>query len=742
MRKIVILITLSLIMSRTCFSQVLDERLMNNLLGATDAVQEIANKEVADGEVWSSEEADLQVQINALKIQMEAQLEEPPCDCASNDVVPKDIAKEGPDWQLVLLVSTTSSRENAVLGNKRSSQVTGSVNSANWRAKEYDRAVEAGLITPAAGEDLLSQALAMKDYAENPNMIVVPNAIALDSKFVHMMEDRYDPDFGETSMIHPVNLIRFRSGHTQLDVDQYMSAILFDKMLSANSAEEVNQILSEDGGNLEFEQQLKIASMLTAALPYSDPRSEFDEEHTVGLRTLYDMLVAERNDNSDDGGICGDIHTATNTILSAMNPDLQLYTMSYATPGNQHVVSVVVDPTADQKLHVINYSNIHTTEDVDGTEGLTVPNSDGLRNMGTRVRLFKNQNGSNTSVATLNTPLGELLQEISTGELMKRFHPSHYNSNPRSNFQGGIGRLSEENRERMIDQGIKMISSRTTAGEEVLSVLVNTALFKQGEVLGRAHSVALSYNKVTPADGGTPNYVAYLTTEHIATALVEKVIPNVGAFSFGGFVGARLDAELDWMEDEDGELTFTGDGNLSIPFGVNGIAKFGDTSIEGGVGGDFEIGLHEQTRVFDFDYLPQNAMFFLNSLSANATLRQELPDVNASIYAGYEYLGIGSSDEKLIGEVGSLNTFKVGYSGKNVNIEFGYSLPGDGFSLLPGQNQQFSGNFEATLNEFIDVFGGTSLMVGPDGKIDSGRSSVDIGARIQIPVIVPKKKDE
>jgi hypothetical protein len=166
----------------------------------------------------------------------------------------------------------------------------------------------------------------------------------------------------------------------------------------------VKNLITTKGKDLSFDEQLKISSFSASMFEFNNDKAAFVQTAWSNDIGLVDLIKA---DNPSEGGICGDIHTASAVILGYMNPDLELYTISYATGWSQHFVSVVADPDDKNKIHIVNYGSIETKENINGVEALS-PGT--MEDLGHRIRIYKNKGDADIeSLATLKNDVGSFL---------------------------------------------------------------------------------------------------------------------------------------------------------------------------------------------------------------------------------------------------------------------------------------------------------------------------------------------
>lgn len=262
-------------------------------------------------------------------------------------------------------------------------------------------------------------------------------------------------------------------------VDQLVQA-----MQASQSRDEMykileNYIIQNGIRDLPMAEQVHFAAQIAEYFPYSDPRSEFQTAFNQGAVDVFQMLTT---DEDDLGGICGDIHAGHNDLIKRINPNIEAYTMSYATDNSQHVISYIADPDNPDAIYMTNYSRIEKK----GTDGVAalVPTNTSMDDVGERVRFFQYKNGEQDHVGTFRNDIGSLLYELATDPFERSATPN----DPRSSVQKIQGRWSKvvnkykeiekangetvvKHKSYVINNDLVMFRGTTNSGNELIGIL-------------------------------------------------------------------------------------------------------------------------------------------------------------------------------------------------------------------------------------------------------------------------------
>ena len=188
---------------------------------------------------------------------------------------------------------------------------------------------------------------------------------------------------------------------------------LFNQMHNSETEEQMFGILEEyiqanNIRDLSLKEQAEFAAMLESQFPYSDERASFMPEFNQGAVSTFTQITT---DESKWAGICGDIHAGHNELMKKINPNLEAFTMSYATDGGKHVISYIADPENPERIMLTNYAKVES-KSTDGVASL-VPTNTSMDEIGERVRFFQYKDGVQDHVGTFRNDVGSFLYEIS-----------------------------------------------------------------------------------------------------------------------------------------------------------------------------------------------------------------------------------------------------------------------------------------------------------------------------------------
>lgn len=472
-----------------------------------------------------------------------------------------------------------------------------------------------------------------------------------------------------------------------------------NSIANAKDINEVQTIIQTKTKDLSFEQQMQLASIFANYFNYNGDKASFVQSAWQQDAGLWNMLQAQVN--GEDLGVCGDIHSATNRLLKMMNPNLEVYLISYATDQSQHIVSLVQDPNDPNTHHVINYGTIQSATNSNGINSAGIqklPEQDGYWDMGDRIRVFApkdNDNDTNEHIATLKTDIGAFMYQMSVNEF-------EYGATP-MNQQNSVAAvdISKEKVDAAKDQtkedGVKVFQGKLSDGTDVVGLAYYHEKFKNmnedgtpknpnqfSMFNGTSAAYATSGDGYEFVDYNYRDYRLYLTNRgQIGTPIIEKY-----GFKFGGTVGYQVEGGM--VQDGDGYISI-GDGDAT--FMGKAFTEYNTKDhktklkLVGGV--DYSVGLKNATTYGNLKTLPSNIKLTSNAVNATISGTQKLKN-NQSV---------GFSNSFTATAVGGVNQSSFFYQKESNVVYVSLTTPTGGFTknkinLVPNNTNQINAGFQ------------------------------------------------
>lgn len=201
---------------------------------------------------------------------------------------------------------------------------------------------------------------------------------------------------------------RYLKDDCSIDVplDLLASRLGIQKIFATENDTQVNNILTELGQNLNFEQKIRFGAMLGGVLVsrYDNTRAA-NGTNGDGIVTFRDMIAAHQSGGKS--GVCRDMAVAVASSLKTMGVD-QSYVVAYQTANGGHAVVLAHDPNNPSKTYNLNYNYVTSTESGSSTSHLRVDGT--IPSVGTQMRIFT---AEGRPITVLPSHLGIALEEIS-----------------------------------------------------------------------------------------------------------------------------------------------------------------------------------------------------------------------------------------------------------------------------------------------------------------------------------------
>jgi len=446
----------------------------------------------------------------------------------------------------------------------------------------------------------------------------------------------------------------------------------YNQMVNASNYDEIKSILTAETQGMSVEEQINFASGIIGKLPYGDDRAAFKQSANQGSITLMDQLKIQKglwsgDISGDAGGVCGDIHFAGIEILKAVNPNLEGYTVSYATQGSQHMVALVVDPSNPDRAYVMNYSTVQVSDGLNGVDSIAITTSEtsgSFNKVMSNMRVFKDVNGKPEHVATFKTQVGSLLYQMSHSEHELGATPI-YEDQRRINSVGfeketlktkektvtkfdkdGKATKKTKTKSKLIANGVKFFESELIDGTQVFGLAVYNKRFtnlnsdgthKDPNKFGfeRATTGTMAAVRSNNIGANDDTYILQIAhRQYVYSPILQK-----DNFYLKGKAGYQLSTELGLMTTENftglqgGQPVYdeqtalsTGDADLTLvtEAELGYISDDSKTHVAVKTTVDKSIGLKDQRNIYNISEVGQNLKFTTNAVRVMSSVNHQI----------------------------------------------------------------------------------------------------------------------
>lgn len=500
---------------------------------------------------------------------------------------------------------------------------------------------------------------------------------------------------------------------TQLIIDQ-----LTNPAYTKNDADMMGKIKTYSS-SMNDQDFLRFVSAIAGYVDYSDERAAFEQTEAggLGIATPFQQMMGTKL------GVCGDIHSMAAKIVEQRG--WEAFTVGYALEGAQHVVTAIVNPNDPKKLMIVNYGSYEEQTLNDGNSITATPTSSGWEEIGTQMRIFKNDktgdpDGKMQQIATVPTALGSFMNSlfVKEGQMAKAMPQNQ-------NFQSEvIGGQTTKNVTKIKNDGNKLTDKFIANGVLVYEGKIDNAdiygiavshdvykdIYRWDETAGKCVLKKSKYFSI----GGAASIID-LTQADFQNTFFAYLNMKGGQifhvyqsefFQFKGLIGYELEGF--GSKYEDGFLT--ADGNLSTFLGVVADYKKDGTSVHLGLTYETNVGLRNQNLMTDLGSLPTNVnplMFNAVSFDANvshtinsSTTLVSNNNITMTRVGGRVFLSTGiihNNTSVMLSYQGGFKPIPIGNTLQNINLLQNFNNM-DGFKLTATQNfSNTSGNFSGSL---------------------------------------------
>jgi hypothetical protein len=507
---------------------------------------------------------------------------------------------------------------------------------------------------------------------------------------------------------------------TQLILDQ-----LTNPKFNTSDAH-MEQKIKAYSANMNSAEYLRFMSSVAGWVDYNDERANFlleQNDQTRGIVTPFQQMMGSKY------GVCGDIHSMVAKM--AEQKGWEAFTIGYSLESQQHVVTAVHDPKDPNKLMIVNYGRYEEIDLKNGKHVTPTPTTEGWEEMGSQLRIFKNDKygnneGAMKQIATVPTALGTFMNDL----FVKDYQASramvgnqNYSSKKltveHDKDKVKIKKDGDKVLDRTIGEGI-IIYEGETENAKIYGVGVSFDVFKQIYRFNRKtqkcepkkskyFSANLAGSLIDLKDANFNNtFYAYL---NIKGGQIIRLY-ETEFFQFKGIIGYELDGFV--ANYEKGFLS--GDGNFTTLAGVMADYEKKGLKVHSSLTLENNIGLKNQHLMNDFGAYDKNMQMGFNALKFKTDVTKQLNNKTA-LTGSAQFTGT---------KVGSQLIFSTGIIHKNTSVNLSYqggmkSMPignhlqnvnllqnmnnSDGFRL--GVTQNFS-NRSGKFSGQVSGFGGMS----------------------------------
>lgn len=503
---------------------------------------------------------------------------------------------------------------------------------------------------------------------------------------------------------------------TQLIIDQ-----LTNPAFTKSDADMMNKIKNYSS-SMNDQEFTRFVSTIAGYVDYNDARATFEQtpEAGQGIVTPFQQMIGTKF------GVCGDVHSMAAKI--AEQRGWEAFTVGHSLEGMQHVVTAMVNPNDPKKLMIVNYGHYDEQMLNDGNSIKPTPSSPGWEEIGTQMRIFKNDKTGNglgkmQQIATVPTALGSFMTDLFKKEYqISKAMPN--NENFRSERVGGEltshkTKLKNEGNkitDKVVTEGL-IIYEGQTDNAQIYGVAVAHDVYKdiyrwdakEGKCVlkkNKYFSVGLagSLLKFPETELGNTFY-AYL---NMKGGEIFHVYQSEH-FQFKGIIGYEFDGFMATY----GDGFLTGDANFSTLMGVVADYNKNGTSVHMGLTYETNIALRNQNLMTDYSSIPGNINpLAFNAVSLDANIAHKINpnttlvsnnNLTMTRVGGRVFLSTGiihNNTTIMASYQGGVKPLAIGNTLQNVNLLQNFNNM-DGFRLSASQNfSNKKGNFSGTVSEY------------------------------------------
>lgn len=507
---------------------------------------------------------------------------------------------------------------------------------------------------------------------------------------------------------------------TQLILDQ-----LTDPKFNTSNAH-MEQKMKAYSANMNSAEYLRFMSSVAGWVDYNYDRANFlyeQNEQTRGIVTPFQQVMGSKY------GVCGDIHSMVAKM--AEQKGWEAFTIGYSLEGMQHVVTAVNDPADPNKLMIVNYGRYEEIDLKNGKHVTPTPTNEGWEEMGSQLRIFKNDKygnneGAMKQIATVPTALGTFMNDLFQKDYQasKAMVGNQNYSSKKLTFEHDkdkvkIKKDGEKVLDRTIGQGI-IVYEGETENAKIYGVGVSFDVFKQIYRFNRKtqkcepkknkyFSANFAGNLIDLKDANFENtFYAYL---NIKGGQILRLY-ETEFFQFKGIIGYELEGFVATYEP--GFLT--GDGNFTTLLGVMADYEKRGLKVHSSLTLENNIGLKNQNLMNDFSAYDKNLQLGFNALRFKTDITKQL-NSNTALTGNAQFTGtrVGSQLILTTGIIHKNTSVNMTYQGGMKSLPIGNHLQNvnllqnmnnsDGFRL--GVTQNFS-NRNGKFSGQVSGYGGLS----------------------------------
>lgn len=554
-----------------------------------------------------------------------------------------------------------------------------------------------------------------EDYYDDNTQKNLASTSDFDTEAKKIQDYWKENDLNEDGAGPPINEIR-----TQLLLDQ-----ILNPDFTKNDADMMAKIKAGTASMSDAE-FLNFTAVMADYVEYNDERAAFEQtpEGGLGVVTPFQQMTDTK------AGVCGDIHSMVAKV--AEQRGWEAFTVGYALEGMQHVVTAMVNPNDPNNLMIVNYGNYESQSLNDGNSVNLTPTKEGWEEMGTQLRIFKNDKtgdgtGKMQQIATIPTPLGSFMNSLFKKEY-EATQAMPQNQNFSKEVAGG-----ETTKHKVVEKqdGNKIKDKFVTEGliiyegkmdnAEVYGIGVSSDVYKdiykwdetqQKCVLKKSKyfglALAGSLVDLTQTEY-QDNYYVYL---NIKGGTIYHLYQS-DHFQFKGIIGYQIQGfGASYNEPE----FLTADGNFSTFFQAVGDYKKNNVSVHVAASLETNAALRNQNLMTDFSALPQNVNpVAFNAVSVDANMSYKIDAKNTLVtnnnftmtrVGGRVFLSTGiihNNTSMMMSYQGGVKPIPIGNTLQNVNLLQNYNNM-DGFRITASQNfSTKSGSITGTMSGYVGV---------------------------------------
>jgi hypothetical protein len=513
--------------------------------------------------------------------------------------------------------------------------------------------------------------------------------------------------------------------------EDLLNDIMFRQLRRSANNDDLMARIKTYSSALTDDEYLKFMSSVADWIQYDYGRAAFDQGGPAkGRRSAWDLIAAGQ------GGICGDIHSATAKL--AEQRGWEAFTVGYTVGGSQHVVTAAVDPKNPNLLRIVNYGRYEEQTLNDANSVSPVPTAS-MRDIGLQYRIFKNTrrggDGQMQQIATIPTALGTFMSDLFVKEnQIAAVMPKNENSRREDvRFRRESQTVEEANgkiTEKTVGKDV-VIYEGETDNAQIFGVAVSRDTFKNMYRWDEAQQrCVLKQSKYFTFGGaasivnfkqdGTPTtFYAYLNMKGAKVLHLYET----EFFQFKGILGYELDGHFS------GAKRASGDGNLKGLAGVMADYQKKGLKLHIGLRLETNLGLRDQNLMTDLAKLPTNLdPFRFNALALDLSAsksdgKQTLftkSELTMTRVGGRVFLSTGiikNNTTLMLSYQGGVRAVPIGNSLQSINLLQNMNGP-DGLRLSIGQS------FQGKVSGSVSGWGGLTTSGRP---IAGGTLKINLG---------------